>query len=102
MDTTRARVQLDHPITVDGTPCSSIALRKPGVGELRGLKMIDVYQMDVDAMLKLLPRISEPALSPQQVLALDPADFARLSAEAMLFFVGSAGTAAVSPTTSTS
>lgn len=65
----------------------AVTLRKPEVGSLRGLKMTDLLQMDVNAMLLVLPRATEPALLPAEVAALDPADFLTLSGTLVSFFM---------------
>jgi Phage tail assembly chaperone proteins, E, or 41 or 14 len=70
-----------------GAAVTSLSLRKPDVGALRGLKLTDVLQMDVNAMIKLLPRITEPALMPDEIIALDPADFMSLAGQVVGFFM---------------
>lgn len=35
-----------------------VEIREPNAGSLRGLKLLDVVQMDMDALAELLPRIS--------------------------------------------
>lgn len=79
-------VTLSAAVKIDGKDVTGIDLRKPQTGELRGLKMTDVLQMDTDAMIKLLPRITQPALTSAQVASLDPADFIALCGKAVLFF----------------
>lgn len=66
---------------------TAVAVRKPDVGALRGLKMTDVLQMDVNAMLLVLPRVTEPALLPAEVASMDPADFLTLSGTLVSFFM---------------
>lgn len=80
-------VSLSVPVKIDGKEVSVITLRKPSVGELRGLKLTDILQMDVTAMLNFLPRISQPPLTSQQVAALEPSDFMDMAGKAVLFFV---------------
>lgn len=79
-------VILSAAIKIDGKDVTGVDLRKPQTGELRGLKMTDVLQMDTDAMIKLLPRITQPALTSAQIASLDPADFIALCGKAVLFF----------------
>lgn len=86
---------LTSPVKIDGKSVSSIALRRPQAGELRGLKMMDVMQMDTDAMISLLPRITQPSMTGAQVAALDPADFVALAMRAMVFFAKPADLAAL-------
>ncbi len=81
-------VPLSSPLTIDGEEVSEITLRKPATGELRGLSMVDILRMETDTMFKLLPRITQPALSPA-VLSRDiqPEDFTELATKTLLFFV---------------
>jgi hypothetical protein len=67
-------VTLDQPITRDGQTITSITLRKPLAGALRGLSLVSVLNMEVDALSTLIPRISEPVIHKPEVLAMDPAD----------------------------
>jgi len=48
-------------------------------GSLRGLKLYDVMTSDVDSLIKLLPRVTSPALTEVEVSQLDVRDFAELS-----------------------
>lgn len=72
---------------VGGDEVTHVAVRKPDVGALRGLKLSNVLQMDVNAMVVLLPRITTPSLLPDEVAALDPADLLSLSAKVIGFFM---------------
>lgn len=67
-------IPLDTPIIRGEQTITSISLRKPMSGELRGLSLIDVMQMDVLALRKLLPRISTPTLTDAEIGRMDPAD----------------------------
>ncbi len=67
-------VTLDQPITRQGQTIPALNLRKPAAGELRGLSLVSVLQMDVDALAVLLPRITTPTVHKPEVLAMDPAD----------------------------
>lgn len=67
-------VTLDQPIKRGDTEIREIILRKPNAGELRGLHLADLLQLDVSALIKLLPRISSPTLTEQDATAMDPAD----------------------------
>lgn len=46
-------------------------LRKPLAGELRGLKLVDVMRFDMASHIVLLPRITEPALMPDELDQMD-------------------------------
>lgn len=80
-------IELDTPITRKGGDVTTITLRKPKAGELRGLSLTDILQMDVNALGKLLPRISDPMLTEAEVQAMDPADLVQLGGEVAGFLV---------------
>lgn len=67
-------ITLEEPIKRGESKIASIRLRKPASGELRGLKLLDLLNGDVNATIRLVPRISEPTLTEQEVAALEPAD----------------------------
>ncbi|RJF92994.1 phage tail assembly protein [Sphingomonas cavernae] len=67
-------VTLDEPIQRGDTTIDKVQIRKPQSGELRGLSLVELGQLNVDALSKILPRITIPTLTPQEVSALDPAD----------------------------
>jgi len=73
-DNANNTVQLDQPIKRDGQVIDALTFRKPAAGELRGLSLVSVLNMDVDALAALLPRISTPTIHKPEVLAMDPAD----------------------------
>lgn len=80
-------VTLDTPIKRGETTITEINVRKPQSGELRGLNLNDILQMDVNALTKLLPRITSPALTEAEASALDPADLVQLGHEVGSFLV---------------
>ncbi|YCH19841.1 phage tail assembly protein [Pseudomonas sp. D1-3] len=73
-DPNTATVTLDTPVVRGDTTISSITVRKPMAGELRGVSLVDLAQMDVLALRKVLPRITTPALTDHEIGRLDPAD----------------------------
>lgn len=54
-------------------------------GCLRGLRVYDVAVGDADALFALLPRVTEPKLTPAEVMRLPTADFAVVANEVALF-----------------
>ena len=56
-------VILDTPIRRGTTHIESITLRKPNSGELRGVSLAELLQMDVNSLIKVVPRISTPTLT---------------------------------------
>lgn len=78
-------VPLEEPITSGGQKITHITIRKPNVKALSGVSLQAIYQHDVNALIKVLPRVTTPALTAQQVLELDPVDFAQLGGHLVTF-----------------
>lgn len=79
--------KLIQPIQRGDTAITEVGVRRPNAGELRGMKLTDVLQMDVNALARLLPRITSPALLPDEIELLDPTDLLTLGSEVVSFFV---------------
>ncbi|RQT11849.1 phage tail assembly protein [Burkholderia contaminans] len=69
---------LDTPLVRGNQTITSITLRKPKSGELRGVSLSDLVSLDVVALSKVLPRISSPMLTEADVANIDPADLVQL------------------------
>lgn len=69
---------LDTPLVRGTQTITTVTLRKPKSGELRGVSLSDLVSLDVAALSKVLPRISTPTLTEQDVANLDPADLVML------------------------
>lgn len=80
-------VDLDTPIVRGETSYRTVQLRKPRAGELRGVKVSEVLQGDVNAHLKVLPRITQPTLTTPELEAMDPSDFSELMGATIGFFM---------------
>jgi hypothetical protein len=74
-------VTLDTPIARGETAIEELQLRKPRSGELRGLSLVDLGQLKVDALTKILPRITVPPLTEAEVGNMEPADLLACGAE---------------------
>ena len=90
-------VILDEPLQRGDTVITEIQLRKPKAGELRGVSLVDVANLDVMALQKVLPRITQPILTTQDVNNLDLADLMALGAEVAYFLAKKADRNMVSP-----
>lgn len=73
-------ITLDEPIKRDKQTIESISIRKPKSGELRGINLADLLQMNTDAIMKVTPRVSEPTITIQEAEALEPADLLKIGA----------------------
>jgi hypothetical protein len=78
-------VSLDEPIKRGETTITEVVLRKPASGELRGLTLVDLLNGDVNALIRLLPRISQPSLTEQEVASLEPCDLVECGDAVALF-----------------
>ena len=67
-------VELDGHIVRGSQTITSIVLRKPLAGELRGVSLVELMQMEVLALRKVLPRITTPTLTDPEIGRMDPAD----------------------------
>ena len=84
---TSKTITLDEPIKRGDSLITEITLRKPKAGELRGVSLVDVAQMSVVALQQVLPRITTPILTGQDVANLDPADLLEIATEVAAFLV---------------
>lgn len=79
-------VKLSTPIKRSTGEVAELTLRKPATGELRGIKLMDLMQMDVNALGVLLPRIAQPTITKADVDAMDLADVLELGVAVIGFF----------------
>ena len=80
-------VILDTPIRRGTTSIDSITLRKPNSGELRGVSLAELLNMDVNSLVKVVPRISTPTLTAVEVTSMDPADLFALGTKVSGFLL---------------
>lgn len=92
-------ITLSAPVKVDGKEVSEVSLRCPKTGELRGLMLSSVLQMETSAMLRLLPRITMPPLTESQIADMPPSDFLEMTKAAVLFFMNPSQLAEVQAST---
>lgn len=102
--TTSKPITLDVPIKRGETEITTVNLLKPTSGSLRGVSISACMQMEVDAIINVVPRISDPKLTPQEAAALDLADLTQMGVAIASFFVPKAAlaeaeTSLQSPTT---
>ncbi|MBP2844063.1 MULTISPECIES: phage tail assembly protein [Dickeya] len=84
---TEKTVTLDSPLKRGEAVIESIAVRKPTSGALRGVRLQALMELDVNAVMVVLPRVTTPALTAAEVLELDPADLVALSVEVVTFLL---------------
>lgn len=93
-----AAIALQTPVKRKTEEIASVTLRRPKAGELRGLSLARIMQMDVSAIIALVPRISQPVLDEAEVAGLDPVDLAAIAQEVVGFFFSEAAKAAMART----
>ncbi|WP_186376506.1 phage tail assembly protein [Yersinia alsatica] len=80
-------VVLQTPIKRGKTVINEVSLTGAlkQAGSLRGLKMYDIITTDVNALIKLLPRVTSPALTEIELVTMDTWDFSQLAQEVVTF-----------------
>lgn len=71
-------VTLDTPLIRGDNEVDQIELTKPNSGALRGTTLADLMSLDVSALCKVLPRVTSPALTQQELNGMDPSDLVQL------------------------
>ncbi|KAF1719798.1 phage tail assembly protein [Pseudoxanthomonas wuyuanensis] len=80
-------VALDEPLRRGDQEITGVTLRKPRTGELRGVPLAQLLQLDVGALQTVLPRITTPTLTAHDVGNLDPADLLAVATVLSGFFM---------------
>lgn len=81
------QITLDYPIQRGEQTIVELSLRKPRSGELRGVHLGDLAQLDVTALITVLPRITTPTLTSAEVAAMAPSDLFQAGAEVAGFLL---------------
>lgn len=68
------KITLETPLTRGETKITALELRKPDSGALRGCSLRGLLDFQAEDIIKVLPRITEPALTEVEAARLDPAD----------------------------
>lgn len=88
-------ITLTVPIVRGDSTITEILLRKPKAGELRGLKVEDLFTTDVNTLFVVLPRISMPTLLETDIANLESEDLLEIAGGVKGFFMPAAIKAAV-------
>lgn len=78
-------VTLEKPIKRSEQEITEITLIKPNAGTLRGVSLAAVASSEVDALIKVLPRMTYPSLTEQEVAALELPDMVALAGKVVGF-----------------
>lgn len=93
--TNTVTVELDTPIARGEQTIASVELRKPDSGSLRGVSLLSLLKMDVDALIAVVPRVSNPIITAPDVARMDPADLLQIGSAISVFLLPKS--AAVAP-----
>lgn len=80
-------IQLDTPIQRGKQLINTITLRKPCAGELRGIHLAELLNLDVASLIKVIPRISSPGLTAPEAADMDPADLLAIGGKVVGFLL---------------
>lgn len=98
-NTTEKVITLDTPIQRGDTTITTVTIRKPTAGELRGVSLIELAQLNVNALQTVIPRISSPILTTHDVAQLELADLLEIGTEVASFLMKKADRLAAYPST---
>lgn len=88
-------ITLDTPVVRGETTIAKVQVRKPLSGELMGVTLSGLLQLDVREVIVVLPRVTVPTLLKHEVEKLDPADLVKLAAEVAGFLMSRADKASM-------
>jgi hypothetical protein len=83
-------VTLEKPIKRGDQEITTLSLIKPNAGILRGVSLAAVANSEVDVLIKVLPRMTQPALTESEVAALELPDLVALAGKVVGFLSPSA------------
>lgn len=84
-------VTLEKPVKRGDQLIAEITLIKPNAGTLRGVSLAAVANSEVDALIKVLPRMTAPMLTEQEVAAMELPDLVALAGQVVGFLSPSSG-----------
>ncbi|KGH12141.1 phage tail protein [Comamonas thiooxydans] len=89
---------MDVPLTLAGDKTvTTVIVRKPSSGALRGLALSDLLRLQTDAIQTILPRVTDPMLTKNVVQTIDPADLVALGGAVASFLLPKADRADFQP-----
>lgn len=78
---------LSEPLKSGKTEITSFTMRKPFVGDLRGTKLMQLAETDIDAIVKVLPRLLMPTVTEHDLYRLPICDLITLTGEFTSFLL---------------
>lgn len=80
-------IKLSKPVMRGENEITSITLHEPNAGSLRGISISDLLNLNTDAITKLIPRISDPKLTEQEMQRFGLRDLANMGGAIANFFL---------------
>lgn len=81
-------IVLDTPVKRGDTLITEITITRPQSGAYRGISFVDLLNMQYDALLKVLPRVSTPTLTENELAnSVDAADLIQMGGALISFLV---------------
>ena len=90
-------VTLDDPIRRGNSIITEVNLRKPNAGELRGVTLQALADLDVIALQRVLPRITAPTLTAPELAQMSPSDLMQIGVKVAVFLLPKAERVMVFP-----
>ncbi|BBG31337.1 phage tail assembly protein [Zymobacter palmae] len=82
-------ITLQQPLQRGDTEITTIELRRPSAGEMRGCQLMTLLAGDTDQVMRVASRITTPALQQHELQQMNVTDFFQISQEVTGFLVGS-------------
>lgn len=73
-DLIQQTIILDEPLQRGTQTIAAVEIRMPSSRELRGVSLLELSQLDVASLQKVLPRITSPTLMPPDIDKMAPSD----------------------------
>lgn len=86
MTTQTKKVVLTEPVQRGDIAITEVTLRSPRAGDMRGMKLTDVLHMEQMTMVRLISRISDPGIAPDELSNVSGSDFVKLCTAVVGFF----------------
>ena len=80
-------VTLSRPIKRGDTEITSLELTEPNAGSLRGVRLTDLLNGDIDAVVTVLPRITKNAIQQHEIVQMSARDLASVTEAIITFFM---------------
>lgn len=78
-------VTLENPIQRGNLLIEQVTVTKPNAGTLRGVSLAAVANSDVDALIKVLPRMTYPPLLESDIVKMELPDMVTLASKVIGF-----------------